>query len=212
MQSGPEWDLPTRAFHWALVVLVVFSYATGKVGGAWMNWHMKSGYAILALLFFRLAWGITGSPNVRFAGFVRGPAAAISYARGLLGGERQRLPGHNPLGGWMVVLLLALLLVQAATGLFSSDDSSHEGPLAVKVSNALVDRMSWIHGVNQGILVTAVVIHVLAVAIYQWYLRLDIIRPMIFGKARAANVALAVVLLAAASAAVYALVVMYPRA
>ena len=212
MQSGPEWDLPTRAFHWALVLLVVFSYVTGKIGGAWMGWHMKSGYAVLALLVFRLAWGFVGGPSARFASFVRGPSAAISYARSLAGGERPRLSGHNPLGGWMVLLLLALLLVQAATGLFSSDDSSHEGPLAAKISNALVDRMSWIHELNQGVLVTAVAVHVLAVAFYQWGLKLDIIRPMIVGKAsRPAALALAVSVLLVASALVYALVVVYPR-
>jgi len=212
MASGPEWDLPTRVFHWALVVLVVFSFTTGKIGGAWMAWHMKSGYAILALLVFRLAWGVVGSPTARFSSFVRGPRAAVAYARSLASGDRALARGHNPLGAWMVVLLLALLLLQVATGLFSNDDSSHEGPLAVKVSNAIVDRMSWIHGVNQGVLVGAVAVHVAAVALYQWGLKMDIIRPMIFGKAtRPAVLALAAALLAACAAGVYALVVIYPK-
>ena len=212
MDSGPEWDLPTRAFHWTLVLLVVFSFVTGKIGGAWMGWHMRSGYAVIALLLFRLAWGTTGSPNARFASFIRGPRAALSYARALMGGERTRPSGHNPLGGWMVLLLLALLLLQGATGLFSSDDSSHEGPLAVKVSNAIVDRMSWIHGWNQGVLVGAVAVHVVAVALYQWGLGMDIIRPMIFGRTgRPAVIALALALLLASAAAVYALVVIYPK-
>jgi cytochrome b len=210
---GPEWDLPTRLFHWALVVLAVFSFTTGKIGGSWMDWHMRSGYAVLALLLFRLAWGLVGAPSARFASFVRGPRAAIAHARALRAGRRERHASHNPLGGWMVVLLLALLVVQAATGLFSNDESSHEGPLAAKVSNALVDRMSAIHGVTQGILVTAVAVHVAAVAAYQWWLRIDVIRPMIFGaRSRPAALVLAALLLAAASAAVYALVVVYPRA
>jgi cytochrome b len=213
-EPGPEgaWDLPTRLFHWALVVLVVFSYATGKIGGGWMEWHMRSGYAVLALLGFRLAWGFVGPAHARFASFLRGPSAAAAYVRALRGGERRRMPGHNPLGGWMVMLMLGLLLLQAGTGLFSNDESAHEGPLAVKVSNAVVDRMSTLHGINQGVIVTAVVIHVLAVTFYQWRLRMDVLRPMIAGApSRAATLALAALLLAVSAAAVYALVAIYSR-
>ena len=63
----PVWDAPVRLFHWALAVLVVFSYTTGKIGGSWLEWHMRSGYTILALLAFRLAWGVVGSETARFA-------------------------------------------------------------------------------------------------------------------------------------------------
>ncbi len=52
------WDLPTRLFHWLLVALVITSFVTGKIGGLWMQYHMWSGYAILGLLLFRLAWGV----------------------------------------------------------------------------------------------------------------------------------------------------------
>jgi cytochrome b len=47
------WDLPTRLFHWLLGALVVFSFATGKVGGDWLTWQFCSGYAIASLLLFR---------------------------------------------------------------------------------------------------------------------------------------------------------------
>jgi cytochrome b len=207
-----SWDLPTRLFHWALAVLVVFSYATGKIGGSWMDWHMRSGYAILALLVFRIAWGFAGPAPARFASFVRGPSAAAQYVRALRSGIRARLPSHNPLGGWMVMLMLALLLLQAGTGLFSNDESAHEGPLAAKVANAVVDRMSQVHGINQDAIVVIVAIHVLAVLFYQWRLRIDIVRPMIGGPAGArAMLATAAVLLALSAAAVYALVVVFPR-
>ena len=210
--AASAWDLPTRLFHWCLAVLVVFSYVTGKIGGSWMDWHMRSGYAILALLLFRIAWGFIGPAAARFASFVRGPSAAAQYARALRSGIRTRPPTHNPLGGWMVMLMLALLLLQAGTGLFSNDESAHEGPLAAKVSNALVDRMSQVHGINQDVILVAVVIHVIAVLFYQWRLRIDIVRPMIGGPAGTrATLATAAVLLALSAAAVYALVVIYPR-
>jgi cytochrome b len=95
------WDLPVRLFHWALAVLVVFSFVTGKLGGNWMQWHVKSGCCILALLLFRLAWGVVGSSSARFAGFVRGPRAAIDYARTLLARRPVATPATIPwAAGW----------------------------------------------------------------------------------------------------------------
>ncbi len=203
-----EWDLPTRAFHWLLAVLVVVSFTTGKVGGPWLEWHMRSGYAILALLLFRLAWGVVGSRSARFVEFVRGPRAAAAHVREVFAGRVRPAEGHNPLGGWMVVAMLALLLLQAATGLFTNDESSHEGPLAKTVSNAFVDRMSVIHDFNQWCVVAAASVHVVAVFAYQWGLKVDLIRPMIFGS-RAVPLR-AVFLIALSAAAVYGLVVIYP--
>ena len=206
------WDLPTRLFHWALVALAIFSYATGKLGGAWMAWHMRSGYAILALLGFRVAWGFAGPAPARFASFLRGPATAGAYARGLFRGERRIVAGHNPLGAWNVVLMIALLLVQASTGLFSNDESAHEGPLAAKVSEAMVDRMSVIHVWNQLVLVLVVALHVAAVLFYQFRLRIDVMRPMLAGASTPPRtLALAAALAGACAIAVYALVVVYPR-
>jgi len=214
------WDLPTRIFHWALVVLVVFSFATGKIGGDWMKWHLRSGYTILTLVLFRIAWGVLGSETARFAHFVRGARAVVAYSRATFARLRPAVVGHNPAGGWMVVLMLAALAVQAATGLFSDDEIATQGPLAVKVSNALVSRMSAIHHYNRWAIVALVVLHVAAIAMYRFVWRVKLVPPMIHGHAeiddaapapRVRHSALAAVLFAAASAAVYYLVVIYPR-
>lgn len=207
-----------RLFHWLLVALVVFSFITGKLGGYWLEWHMRSGAAILALLVFRIAWGFVGTDTARFAQFLRGPATALAYVRARMAGTPHRALGHNPLGGWMVVAMLAILATQAFSGLFVDDEIATQGPLAVKVSNAFVARMSWLHHLNHWILLGAVVLHLVAVATYQWGFRTNLIGPMIHGgegpadpARRTAPIALAVVLLAAAGAAVYYLVVVYPR-
>lgn len=207
--EGAAWDLPVRAFHWLLAALVVFSYVTGKLGGPWLEWHMKSGYAILALLLFRILWGFAGSPSARFSVFLRGPAAALRYLRSLRVGSIPPLSSHNPLGGWMVVAMIAALLLQAATGLFTNDESSHEGPLATLVTNATVDRMSVIHDWNQWVIVGAVALHLVAIAFYQWALGRNLTRAMVFGPRRFPLRALA--LAAVAAAIVYALVVLLPR-
>ena len=216
----PVWDVPVRLFHWALAVLVVFSYTTGKLGGSWLEWHMRSGYTILALLAFRLAWGIVGSETARFTSFLRGPRATLSYVRGLRSRRGPAVLGHNPMGGWMIVLMLAILAVQATSGLFADDEIATQGPLAVKVSNAFVAKMSALHSYNQWVVVAAVALHVAAIAFYQGYLKADLVGPMIHGKVevRAPQATpkpapgwLAAALFAAACAAVYYLVVVYPK-
>jgi cytochrome b len=216
------WDLPTRLFHWLLAALVVFSFTTGKVGGGWMDWHVKSGYAILALLLFRLAWGFVGSETARFASFLRGPRAFGAYAADLFGGRHARITGHNPMGGWMIAFMIAILAVQAACGLFADDEISTQGPLAATVSNAWVSRLTSIHYYNGWVVLAAVCVHVATIGIYQWLLRDDLVRPMLTGwrelpagtpaaqPAMASNLAAAVTL-AAACAAVYWLVAIFPR-
>jgi cytochrome b len=217
------WDLPTRLMHWALAVLVVFSYTTGMIGDTWMPWHLRSGYAILALLVFRLAWGFAGSDTSRFAAFLRGPSAAMAYLRALRAPHGPFIPGHNPLGGWMVMAMLAILAVQATSGLFADNEIDTQGPLAVKVSNALVSRMSALHGINSWVVVGVVALHVTAIAVYALGLRTNLVTPMVTGSKHVANAgpgpaprlasnARAAVLFAASAIFVYALVVVYPKA
>jgi cytochrome b len=213
------WDLPTRIFHWSLAALVVFSFATGKVGADWMQWHLRSGYAILALVLFRLAWGFVGSESARFASFLRGPRAAFAYARETLAGRHPFVPGHNPLGGWMVVAMLLAVAFQAATGLFSDDEIATQGPLAVKVSEATVSRMSGWHAANEWVIVALVALHVVAIAVYRWRWNARLVGPMVHGamqsppgarEPRRAPAWAALVVLAACAALVYVLVEIVP--
>lgn len=215
------WDAPVRLFHWALAILVVFSFVTGKIGGGWMEWHLKSGYAILALLLFRLAWGLVGSDTARFSSFIHSPRVAVEYLRSRLGGRHPTVLGHNPLGGWAVVAMLAVLASQAATGLFADDEIATQGPLAVKVSNAVVSRMSALHSWNQYAIFALVVLHLVAIAVYRFVWRVHLVPPMIHGRSeipegaaptlRVRHPALALVLFAVACGVVYWLVVIYPR-
>nr|MCU0941443.1 cytochrome b/b6 domain-containing protein [Hydrogenophaga sp.] len=76
------WDLPTRLFHWLLAFCVVGLVVTGNVGGAWMEWHLRLGYAVVALLVFRVCWGFIGGRWSRFASFVYSPASLVRYLRG----------------------------------------------------------------------------------------------------------------------------------
>jgi cytochrome b len=178
------WDLPTRLFHWSLVALVVFSVATAKVGGLWLDWHMRSGYAILALILFRLLWGVAGSRYARLAHFVRGPRTVVAY---LLGRLPEVRAGHNPLGAVSVVLMLTVLLVQASSGLFTNDGNFTEGPLAKLVTNATSNRLSTMHRWGELAVYGLVGLHIGAVLHYRFVKRLDLIRAMVTGDRHGIN-------------------------
>jgi len=186
------WDLATRAFHWLLVGLVVFLFVSGKTGGNLMVWHSQAGALVLALLVFRVVWGVIGSSTARFRAFVVGPKQVWVFARQLLGMPAQQTAtpaedvattviGHNPLGGWMVVVLLLLLTIQVSTGLFANDDIAMEGPWAVHISKALSDRLTTVHRWNQWILLGCIAIHLLGVAFHVFIKKENLISAMISG-------------------------------
>jgi cytochrome b len=216
-RGQPLWDAPVRIFHWALALLVVTSFVTGRLGGSWMEWHVKSGYGILTLLLFRLAWGFVGSSTARFSSFLKGPGVALGYARALFARRHQPAIGHNPLGGWMVLAMIAILLLQAATGLFADDEVATQGPLSILASANLVSRANRIHEWNQWVVVGATVLHLAAIAFYQWGLKSNLLGPMFHGgelpepATRSASPVLASALFVVACVAVYCIVVLLPR-
>ena len=175
------WDLPMRIFHWALLALLVFQVVSGKLGGKLIQWHVYAGYGVFALVAFRLIWGFAGSTPARFASFLARPAAALGFARRLFLRRAEAHPGHNPLGGWMVIALLASLAVQIVTGLFSNDGISIEGPLASLIPLGLSDQITKLHQTNVGVLLALSATHTAAV-LYHWLvLREDLIRAMVTG-------------------------------
>lgn len=180
----PIWDWPVRFVHWMMVLLLAVLLATGKAGGDWLAWHMLAGETMLALVLFRVAWGVVGSRHARFASFVRGPREVAAYARSLLRPPHATFAGHNPLGGWMVVLLLVALLVQAGLGLFTNDDILNEGPLVRHVSKELSDQLSSLHRRNVWIVVALASVHIVAVLGYLFAFRDNLITPMVTGRKR----------------------------
>jgi len=176
------WDLPTRIFHWLLVLLVTVSFVTGKLGGTMMSYHEWSGGAILVLILFRVLWGFFGGTPSRFSSFVRGPRKVFDYARSLIGKGHQPYLGHNPMGAWSILAMLAVLFVQVGTGLFANDDILTEGPLFYLVSKGTSDWLTGIHRINQNILILLVVLHLGAILFYWVVKRENLVLPMITGR------------------------------
>ncbi|CAG0968883.1 hypothetical protein BURK1_01115 [Burkholderiales bacterium] len=175
------WDWPVRAVHWALVLLLIGLLVTGLVGGGWLEWHMRFGQVLLAVVAFRVLWGFAGSRNARFRTFVRRPGAVVSYARSRIARTPEIHVSHNPAGGWMAVALLLALAVQAGTGLFSNDGELWEGPLAQRVTQDWSDALAWFHRRFWWIVVTLAAVHVAAVLAYLVVLRENLIVAMIRG-------------------------------
>lgn len=176
------WDAPIRLFHWAIVVLILFSWGTAEYNR--MELHKLSGYTILTLLLFRIVWGFIGSDTARFNRFLRSPIAAMTHLAHMTRREADREIGHNAAGGWMVLVMLLVLLVQVATGLASNDDVSTEGPYAHLVGKDWSDWASHIHDLTFTVIEVVVVLHVLAVLAYAVLKRQNLVRPMITGKKR----------------------------
>jgi cytochrome b len=173
------WDLPTRLFHWALVVLLAVSYVTGQMGR--LDWHMLSGKLILALLLFRLIWGFVGGRHARFAAFLKGPGETLSYLGSLLGHGARRYLGHNPAGGWSAVAMLAVAALQGVTGLFATDDIYTDGPLRYLVSEAMSARLTTVHKYAVNVLLALVALHVLAVLFYLLVKKENLAAAMVTG-------------------------------
>jgi cytochrome b len=177
------WDAPVRAFHWLLVLAVGACWFTAE--NRIMDWHRRGGYVVLALVLFRLYWGFAGSSTARFSGFLRGPAAVRDY----LGKLRERVTaptvGHNPLGGWSVVVMIAVLLAMPLLGLFAVDtDGVESGPLSWLVSFKLGRRAAHWHEDVFTILQALVALHVAAILFYALWKKQDLVLPMVTGYRR----------------------------
>ena len=171
------WDVPVRLVHWLVVLLFAFSWWTAETGR--MDWHQYSGFAMFALVVFRVFWGLFGSSTARFSQFLRGPRAISSYLKGRWG----PLPGHNPLGALSVVALLAFLLTQILLGLFAVDvDGIESGPLSTFVSfDAGRLAAKWHHRIFD-VLLWLSLLHIAAVLFYVFFKRENLVGAMIHGQ------------------------------
>lgn len=186
------WDFPTRVFHWVLVLaMAVCVYTSYNLSDRYtlplspsdisaLQIHQYAGVLILALLIFRVIWGLVGSTTARFTNFIKGPKQILQYLKA----SSTQTEGHNPLGALMVVALIVMLLVQVITGLFLEDNSWAWGnaPLADKISGNTRSIMANIHGNGRAVLLWFIGLHVAAVFAYLFIKRQNLIQTMFTGK------------------------------
>ena len=173
------WDLPTRLFHWGLVLGVSGLAISGTVGGSAMAWHFRFGYTVLTLLFFRIVWGLVGGRWSRFGAFIYAPQSLIDYLKGK--GKPEHSVGHSPVGALSVFALLAILVLQVSSGLVSDDEISFAGPLTAFVSNATVGLATNYHAnIGKWILLGLVLLHIAAIVFYLLR-KQNLVRAMVNG-------------------------------
>ena len=173
------WDLPLRVFHWGLVICVIVSIASAKLGA--VSVHERSGLAVMGLVVFRLVWGFAGSQTARFSGFVKSPAAVLASARRLISGEPDNQAGHSALGGYATLLLLGVCLVMAVTGSFSTDDILYDGPFA-HIAPDYVKTASRLHHLTEKLVFVVIILHLTALVVYFWRLKKNLIPAMVTGR------------------------------
>jgi cytochrome b len=173
----PLWDLPVRVFHWSVVCLVPLAWLTAEFDN--YDAHQWIGYTVIVLVVTRILWGFVGSAHARFADFLVGPGPVLRYIRG----EGAVSAGHNPLGGWSVLALLLLLLLQAVSGLFNSDDVLFSGPLYYAAESEFRDAMGVVHEIAFNVLLGLIGLHVAAVIYHQFRRGEPLVQAMVKGAA-----------------------------
>jgi cytochrome b len=176
------WDLPTRAFHWALAACVVASIVSAQIGGNAMVWHFRLGYVVFTLLAFRMLWGLVGGHWSRFANFIYAPGTVWRYLRGHSAAHEHHDVGHSPLGALSVWGLLALLALQVATGLFADDEIASSGPLVKFVSGSTSLALTrWHANIGQWLIIALLLLHVGAILFYLLKKNRNLVVPMLSG-------------------------------
>ena len=126
-QEVRVWDPWVRLSHWVVAIAFLTAYLLAEEP---MGLHIWLGYLVGILVLVRLLWGFMGPKHARFSDFVPSLATLQAYTRDTLRGKERRYLGHNPLGGIMVVALLAALAATVTTGLMLYGAEEHRGPLA----------------------------------------------------------------------------------
>lgn len=147
------WDPMVRLLHWSLVAGVALAWTTSEQaehGDGAAGMHLWVGYGVAAIVALRVAWGLLGPRHARFTDFVRSPMAVADHARHVLRGDEPRYLGHNPLGGWMVVALLATLAGVAATGWAMTTDRWFGSEVMEELHEALAWGLPWLVALHVG--------------------------------------------------------------
>jgi len=189
----PAWDLPTRLFHWTLVLLLATAWASFEfseaLGDERLVYHRWNGLSLLTLIVWRVLWGLVGPGTARFATFVRGPAAALGYGRDVVRGVPRHFVGHNPLGALLIVALLALVGTMGTLGLFTVEENElATGPLYRYAGEAWAKvATSWHRFLFEPVLLALAALHIAANVLYGLVKKEPLIAAMITGDKPAAD-------------------------
>lgn len=172
------WDPFVRLFHWTLLIAFTVAYLVEEPHIV----HVWAGYVVGILVVARVVWGFAGPTHARFSDFVYRPATALAYVRDLLKLRGKRYLGHSPAGGYMILLLLAMLAATGIAGLIVYGGEEQAGPLAGMVSKATAESFEEVHEMLANVTLALIVVHVAAVIFASFAHHENLVRAMITGK------------------------------
>ena len=187
------WDLPTRLFHWLLAILILLAWASWRyselLNDPTLKIHRWNGQAILVLIVWRLLWGFVGSSTSRFSAWLWWPWTTVAYAFHILRGRTPLYLTHNPLGAYMILLLLAAVTGQAITGLVAVEHNDlTAGPLYRLASEETQKKVTgWHTTYFYWWVLVLVPIHILANFWYGLAKKEPLITAMVTGRKPAAD-------------------------
>ena len=165
------WDPLLRVFHWGLVLSFAIAFISAE---EWDDLHIWAGYAVAALIAFRLIWGVVGPRPARFMRFMVGPSGVATYAKQMLAGKAPRYLGHNPLGAAMILILILSLAIISMTGWMMTLDQ-YWG----------VEWVEDVHEVIANLMLVLIALHVCGVIISGLSHGENLERAMVTGRKRA---------------------------
>jgi cytochrome b len=188
-QSIVVWDLPTRIFKWSLVLTVVlaFLFSSSHPHGSLFIIHVACGYVVGLLLLFRLAWGFVGGPHARFRSFMYGWKSVRAYTEALLRLDPPRTTGHNPVGGWMIVAMLATLSIIVVTGLLAEGRTGGAGRLSALLPRDSIALLGDLHAWLGFVIMWIAAAHVAGVLFESLLHRENLVRSMLTGRKEASD-------------------------
>lgn len=180
-ESVVVWDLPTRVFHWLLVLSFTGAWTTAE-NDKFVYVHVYAGYVFFGLLMFRLLWGIVGSRYAQFRSFAHNWTSVTDYLRGLLSGKAQRFIGHNPAGGWAIFAMLVLGLLTALSGFIVFGGEEGHGPLKHLAGFDIGNEAKGFHEFFATSMLVMVFLHVGGVLVESVFHKENLIWAMLSGR------------------------------
>jgi cytochrome b len=161
------WDVPTRVFHWLLVMSFSGAFLTAE-SERYRDIHVMLGYTLLGLIAFRLVWGFFGTRYARFRSFLFKPSELVVYLSSLAKGKPAHYVGHNPAGSVAIWLLLALGISSGTAGVLLFQDIGG-------------DWLEELHEVLSFSMLAVVAVHIGGVVLSSIMHRENLVRSMITG-------------------------------
>ena len=174
------WDIPTRVFHWTLVIITVACFAVSFFEEL-IIYHAYLGEAVFGLMIFRIGWGFIGGKYSRFISFIKGPKVVFNRLFEILTFTPHPTVGHNPVAAWMFIAMLAVFGFLGVSGLFMLGGQELIGPLANQITHETAFNLATLHYWVAWILALMVGIHISAAIIDSIINRQNIIKSMFTG-------------------------------